>query len=208
MDLQHFSPVGSASLREKLGWQDKVVLLSNRSFAPLYGVDVLLKAFSSAFTENSNLRLLLYGKGGQESQFRQFVIDHDLVKSVYFGGQASLDELPDIYRSADIYLSASHSDGTSVSLMEALASGLPVVVSDIPGNIEWIEEGRQGWLFKDGDTHEFAQKIILASLQLDSLKPMKTGNRALAEQRADWNKNFPVLLKAYETALATVGAHD
>lgn len=208
VDLQHFSPVGSASLREKLGWQDKVVLLSNRSFAPLYGVDVLLKAFSSAFTENSNLRLLLYGKGGQESQFRQFVIDQDLVNIVHFGGQASLDELPDIYRSSDVYLSASHSDGTSVSLMEALASGLPVVVSDIPGNLEWVEEGRQGWLFKDGDAQEFSQKILLATSQVNGLGKMKTGNRALAEQRADWNKNFPVLLEAYETAYTAVGSHD
>jgi glycosyltransferase involved in cell wall biosynthesis len=208
VDLQHFKPVGSATLREKLGWQKKVVLLSNRSFAPLYGVDVLITAFAAAYAENPDLRLLLYGKGQQESQFKQLVINYDLADYVYFGGHASFEELPDVYRSADIYLSASHSDGSSVSLMEALASGLPVVVSDIPGNLEWVEEGKQGWLFKDGDAQEFSQKILLAASQLASIKTMKTGNRALAEQRADWNKNFLVLLKAYEAALSTVETHD
>jgi glycosyltransferase involved in cell wall biosynthesis len=208
VDLHHFTPHGSAALREKLRWQDKIVLLSNRSFAPLYGVDVLLKAFAAAYAENPDLRLMLFGKGLLESEFRQFVINHSLLDVVHFGGQASLDELPDVYRSADYYLSASHSDGSSVSLMEALASGLPVVVSDIPGNLEWVEEGKQGWLFKDGNAQDFSQKILLAARQLDLLDPMKTGNRALAEQRADWNKNFPVLLEAYETAFTAVGSHD
>lgn len=208
VDLQHFSPNGSANLREKLGWQDKVVLLSNRSFSPLYGVDVLLDAFAAAYADNPNLRLLLFGKGLLESQFKQFVVDHNLADRVHFGGHVTLEELPDVYRSADIYLSASHSDGSSVSLMEALACGLPVVVSDIPGNLEWVEEGEQGWLFKDGDAQEFAQKILNAVLQLDKLESMKAGNRALAEQRADWKKNFPVLLKAYEAALATLETHD
>lgn len=208
VDLQHFSPSGNFTLRKKLGWQDKTVLLSNRSLAPLYGVDVLLKAFATASAENSNLRLLLFGKGPLDSQFRQFVIDHDLVDKVHFGGNASLEELPDVYRSSDFYLSASHSDGSSVSLMEALACGLPVVVSDIPGNLEWVKEGEQGWLFKDGDTQDFSQKILLAALQLGRLGEMKTGNRALAEQRADWNRNFLVLLEAYKTAFALKGAHD
>ena len=56
-----------------------------------------------------------------------------------------------MYRAADLYLSASHSDGSSVSLMEALGCGLPVLVSDIPGNREWVTDGEQGWLFPDGD---------------------------------------------------------
>ncbi|PKN97473.1 MAG: hypothetical protein CVU42_16090 [Chloroflexi bacterium HGW-Chloroflexi-4] len=208
VDLHHFSPSGSASLREKLRWQDNIVLLSNRTFAPLYGVDTLLSAFASASFENPNLRLLLFGKGPQESQFRQFVNDHDLADKVYFGGQASLDELPDVYHSSDFYLSASHSDGSSVSLMEALACGLPAVVSDIPGNIEWIEENRQGWLFKDGEPHDFSQKILLAASLIGKIDNMKSGNRFLAEQRADWNKNFPVLLEAYKSALAKQVKND
>lgn len=208
VDLQHFSPSGSSALRQKLGWQNKTVLLSNRSLSPLYGVDVLHKAFAEASAENPDLRLLLFGKGSQESQFKQFVYDHDLTDKVHFGGHASLEELPDIYRSADIYLSASHSDGSSVSLMEALACGLPVVVSDIPGNLEWINEGEQGWLFKDGDSHICSQKILLAASLVGKLNQIKIGNRTLAEKRADWSKNFTVLLKAYDAAFSTVGSHD
>jgi glycosyltransferase involved in cell wall biosynthesis len=208
VDLQHFTPNGSASLREKLGWQNEVVLLSTRALEPLYGVDGLLAAFGYASRKNPRLRLMLFGKGSLEADFRQLVPAYDLQGKVYFGGNASLEELPDVYRSADVYLSASHSDGTSVSLMEALACGLPVIVSDIPGNLEWVSEGRQGWLFKDGDVDDFSQKILLAASQIKELDQIKNGNRVLAEERADWPKNFKVLLKAYDLAFQTVGSHD
>ena len=48
VDLTHFSPFGTTDYRQSLGWRDKVVFLSNRSFQPLYGVDELVKAFASA----------------------------------------------------------------------------------------------------------------------------------------------------------------
>lgn len=201
VNLFHFSPSGSANLREELGWQDKIVFLSNRSFEPLYGVDVLIEAFSNASKLNSDLRLLLFGKGSQEDALHKRINELGLEERVRFGGLATLEELPDIYRSVDFYLSASHSDGSSVSLMEALACGLPVIVSDIPGNLEWIDENEQGWLFKDGDSAECARKLLLAASQVKELQKMKKGNRTLAESRADWTKNFKVLLEAYQLAV-------
>ncbi len=208
VDLDHFSPIGSTNLRHKLGWQNKTVLLSTRSAEPIYGLDVMVNAFLTAQKLKPDLRLIMLGKGLEQSGYAKMIGDHGLEEKVYFGGMATLDELPDVYRSADFYLSASHSDGSSVSLMEALACGLPVIVSDIPGNREWINEGENGWLFKDGDAGEFAAKILLAAGQMDSLNTMKPKNRQLAENRADWSKNFPVLLDAYEKAHAMAGSLD
>ena len=122
---------------------------------------------------------------------------------VYFGGFASRADLPGIYRSADVYVSASHSDGSSVSLMEALACGKPALVSDIPGNREWIQTGVQGWLFKDGDAHELAAKM--ESICENGVEPLLATNaRLLAEARADWGRNFQSLMDAYELALGSV----
>ena len=75
---------------------------------------------------------------------RRILEQGDVLDRVHFGGQVGYDNLPLYYGASDLYLSASHSDGSSVSLMEALASGLPVLVSDIPGNREWISEGKTG----------------------------------------------------------------
>ncbi|TLN01105.1 glycosyltransferase, partial [bacterium] len=122
---------------------------------------------------------------------------------VYFGGFATRADLPGIYRSADVYVSASHSDGSSVSLMEALACGKPALVSDIPGNREWIQTGVQGWLFKDGDASELAAKMKM--ICENGVEPLLSTNaRLLAEARANWGRNFQSLMDAYELALRSV----
>jgi glycosyltransferase involved in cell wall biosynthesis len=103
---------------------------------------------------------------------------------------------------ADLYLSASHVDGSSVSLMEALACGRPVLVSDILGNQEWVEQGINGWLFKDGDVDDLAEKILMSAEQQQELTIMSAAARQVADKRANWEQNFPLLLDAYQAVLS------
>jgi glycosyltransferase involved in cell wall biosynthesis len=109
--------------------------------------------------------------------------------------------LPRYYRSADLYISASHSDGTSISLLEAMACGRPVLVSDIPGNRAWVEPGVQGWWFLDGNLRSLADAFSEAYNQRQRLSEMGQAARRLAEEHADWPKNFNKLLDAYNLAL-------
>ena len=81
--------------------------------------------------------------------------------------------------------------------MEALASGLPCLVSDIPGNKEWIEEDVNGWLFHDGDVNDLAEKILNAIRNRKSFRKIREAARRTAEQKADWRKNFGKLLEVY-----------
>jgi glycosyltransferase involved in cell wall biosynthesis len=113
--------------------------------------------------------------------------------------------MPDYDHASDLYLTASHSDGSSVTLMEALACGLPAVVSDIAGNVEWVQPDEQGWVFHDGDPMGASQCIMKAYQEAEWRTAMHAANRQLAEQRADWNKNFKVLLGAYDWAVALAG---
>ena len=84
--------------------------------------------------------------------------------------------------------------------------GRPVLVSDIPGNKEWITPEREGWLFTDGDVEALAAGIVKAYSQRDlRLAEMGAAARLLAEQRADWRKNFQVLLEAYQMAVSDSG---
>ena len=200
VDLQHFVPGTAGDLRRRLGWEEAFVLLSLRSWEPVYGVDLLVRAFIRAARQIPDLRLLLLGGGSQAGMLRQLLLQNDLNDRVYFGGQTSQNELPRFYKAADVYLSASHSDGSSVSLMEALACGLPVLISDIPGNREWITPEAQGWLFPDGNEDALVEGILRAFQQRSRLGEIGKAARHLAEQRADWTENFKVLLKAYDLA--------
>jgi glycosyltransferase involved in cell wall biosynthesis len=86
--------------------------------------------------------------------------------------------------------------------MEALASGLPCLVSDIPGNKEWIEDGVNGWLFRDGDVDDLAEKILTAIKKRKMFKEISRAARKTAEEKADWKQNFGKLLDAYEKAVS------
>ncbi|MDR3574592.1 MAG: glycosyltransferase family 4 protein [Anaerolineaceae bacterium] len=201
VDLQRFSPGRADEFRQRLGWQDQFVLLSLRSWEPIYGVDLLVRAFARAAQQLPQLRLLLLGGGSQSALIHQILIRNDLIDRVYLGGQVSQNELAKYYHAADLYVSASHSDGSSVSLMEALACGKPVLVSDIPGNCEWITPGREGWLFQDGNEDALLKMLLAACGPLEILADAGLAARALAEKRADWTENFKELLKAYDMAV-------
>jgi len=180
-------------------------LFCNRTWESIYGVDVLAKAFVKVAAKNPDVNLILLGGGSQGSRIRQILMNGGVLDRVHFGGQVGQKDLPRWYHMADIYISPSHVDGSSVSLMEALACGLPCLVSDIPGNREWIVEGGNGWLFRDGDADDLAEKILHAIKSRRSFKKIGESARKTAEQKADWKKNFGKLLEAYDTVMSLRG---
>ena len=153
IDLDHFMPeyrqrAGDGGPREvsSSGSGETFTILSTRGWEPIYGVDVIARAFVIAAQEAQvrglpKLRLLMLGSGSQGDLLRQVFVQGNVLDQVSFPGQVGYDDLPGYYRSADLYLSASHSDGTSISLLEAMACGVPALVSDIPGNREWVACG-------------------------------------------------------------------
>jgi glycosyltransferase involved in cell wall biosynthesis len=205
VDLRHFSPDTEphqpASLRSRLEWgEDVFVLLSTRSWEAIYGVEILAEAFVRAARECPMLRLMMLGNGSLARRLREIFTQGQVLDQVYFPGQVKQADLPKLYRAADCYVSASHSDGTSISLLEALACGCPALLSDIPGNLEWITPGKQGWFFHDGDPASLAEAMLNAVNNGQEMLDMRRSARLLAEQRADWEKNFPELLHAYQLA--------
>jgi glycosyltransferase involved in cell wall biosynthesis len=201
VDLQHFSPNSKFELRKKFDWEDKIILLSTRSFEPLYGVDLIVNAFIQIAREYPELRLLLLGDGSQRVVLESWLKNAGFLDRVHFAGIVDKSQLPVYYRSADVYVSASHSDGSSVSLMEAMACGVPALVSDIPGNCEWVDHGLNGWRFRDGDIKSLIAAIHALLQEPDRLGERGEKARVIAEMRANWDDNFRKLLDAYQIAM-------
>jgi L-malate glycosyltransferase len=211
VDLKHFRPrrpaggeKSSAALKNRgrrIKSRNSFTLFCNRSWEPRYGVDVLARAFVTVARQRDDVGLLLLGGGSQAQALRQILMSGGVLERTQFAGQVSQADLPRWYHMADLYISPSHVDGSSVSLMEALACGLPALVSNIPANREWVSEGLNGWLFPDGDAQALAAKILGAIRRRTQLPAIGRAARKSAEERADWNRNFSVLLKAYERAV-------
>ena len=193
VDLEHFS------LSTVHRPPSTFTLFCNRSWESRYGIDVLARAFVKVAQQNENVDLILLNGGSQGAHIRQILQSGGVLDRVTFGGQVSQTDLPNWYHMADIYISPSHVDGSSVSLMEALACGLPCLVSDIPANKEWVVENENGWLFRDGDANHLAEKILSAISQREKLPGIGRASRWSAEMRADWKKNAEVLMNVYRS---------
>jgi len=200
VDLAHFSPKKETHLRSLLGWQDAFIVISTRAWERLTGVDVLVEGFLRAAKAEPSLRLLLLGNGSLRADISERIRECGMIDRVYMPGQVRYADLPAYFRSTDLYISASTSDGSSVSLMEALACGCPALVSDIPGNREWVEPGKHGWWFEMGNVEDLRRKLLQAVAERDRHPAMREAARELAEVRANWDQNFQKLLDAYELA--------
>lgn len=207
VDLAHFRPADDAGLRARLGWSDSIVVLSTRSWERVYGILELVEGFIQAGADFPQLRLLMLGSGSLADTVRQRLRAAGMMDRVHLAGWVSYEELPHYYGAADIYVSASHTDGSSVSLLEAMACGLPAVVSDIPGNQEWVASGVSGWLFPAGSARHLAAAIRRAVEGRRQWPAMGARARQQVVERADWVRNFPLIHQAYRMAL-TAGGSD
>jgi len=193
VDLQHFRQNNQVTAKH-----DRFVFLSTRNWEPIYGVEIIAYAFSQIARERRDVELIMLGDGSQSNVLKRIFSQAGVLEQVSFPGQIEYSELPYYYQSATIYLSASHSDGSSVSMLEAMACGKPVIVSDLPGNREWVSDGKQGWLFPDGDVNALAETMQRAYRERERLEEMGKAARSLVEERADWGRNFPKIYQVID----------
>lgn len=200
VELQKYTPGDDETgLRKRLGWEQAYVIISTRSWENVYGIDVLLAAFTQAQKKRRNLRLLLIGDGSLANDVDEYISEYNLERVVHCTGRISQEHLINYFRAANVYVSCSYSDGSSISLLEAMAAGLAVVVSDISGNREWVQPGVNGWLESTDDAAGFAEAILCsAALEAHELHEIGRTNRNLVENHADWSTNSDQLLMLYE----------
>jgi glycosyltransferase involved in cell wall biosynthesis len=174
--------------------KEEIIILSMRSLEPVYDLKTLIKAIPLIISQtHKKLRFWIIGEGSQKEVLVKLSSNLRIEKNIEFKGYVSREELENCLQKADIYVSTSLSDSTSVSLLEAMASGLVPVVSDIPGNREWIEEGKNGFLFPVGDYQTLAQKIVWAMNNFKDIERLRMDNQKIIKERALWEENMKMI---------------
>ena len=134
IDAQLFAYNATRALRVKadFGWTDKFVIGHVGRFCPQKNHDFLIEIFHEFHSEHPESILALIGSGELQGKIQEKVRNLRLEKDVYFLGNRA--DMPDIYQAFDVFLFPSFYEGLPVSLIEAQASGLPCVISDIISN--------------------------------------------------------------------------
>ena len=134
-------------------------LVCTRGFHPYYCVDVVVRAFAEVQKAFPEAQLDLVGGGPQESEIRELVRNLKL-PGVAFKGIAPREEIGRHYDHADIFINASRLDNMPVSVLEAFASGMPVISTEPEGMRYVVEHGRTGLLSPVGDMRALAENVI------------------------------------------------
>ena len=198
--FESFNEPHSKSIREKLGWMDKTVMISTRNWRHSSGIPNLLDAFAMISKKVDDLRLLLIGDGPLKSEILDRVEYLGMNDKVHCPGRIDENKLPVWYRAADIYVSSSLIDGTSISLLEAMACELPVIVHNEYGNIEWVREAENGWLVDFHTLKDICEGVLLALHRKEVFSIMGKVNREKVFSRASWQRNSENLEKAQTLA--------
>jgi glycosyltransferase involved in cell wall biosynthesis len=151
VDLTQFSFLERTPLRPRL--------ICTRGFHPYYCLDVVVHAFAEIRQVFPEAKLELVGQGQTEQQIRNLV--HELkLSGVNFAGAVPHHEIGRFYDAADIFINASSLDNMPVSILEAFASGTPVITTAPEGVSYLVEHERTGLLSEPGDARALAENVM------------------------------------------------
>ena len=140
--------------REEFGFTgEDIILLSVGELSERKNHAVVIEALRMLAPEYPNLKYLICGQGEKKEYLQKLIRAYDLTERVILLGFRV--DVAELYHVADIFVFPSRQEGLPVALMEAMASGLPVICSEIRGNTELVKNGKGGYLVKQENPKEF-----------------------------------------------------
>jgi glycosyltransferase involved in cell wall biosynthesis len=173
------------------------LVVSARRHEAVYDIETILRAMSLVLARDPRARLVVAGEGSRRAALEKRAAILLPPGRWTFTGHLAAPELAALLARADVYVSASRSDSTSVSLLEAMAAGAVPVVSDIPGNREWVQEGEGARLFACGDAEALARAVERTLGDPAWAAAARARNRARVERSADWRRTVPCIEALY-----------
>jgi len=199
--IDNYSPAKADRSRwQALGWpDDAVVCLSLRNFRPYTNLDVLLRAFAQAREDVPELRLFSSAGGGwTRGEFEELVAQLGLAPYIAVQDVPAA-ELPSVTASADFAVTLADVDSSPASLLETMASGVPLVVGRAPSMEEWIQQGEGGEVVERRDVAAVTQAIL--RLARDAGLRRSYGERNLREVHARFGDPTSQLEEVYAEVL-------
>jgi len=151
------------------------------------GIDYLIKALANLVPQYSQLLLRVMGEGDARESLEKLAKDLELEKNIEFIGRIPRENTAPYYQEASIFVLPSFNEGMSNAMLEALASGLPLIATNTGGTSELVEEGVNGFIVKMRDSQDLTDRIEILMKDEDLRKRMGEASRRKAELMS-WKK--------------------
>ncbi len=194
VDVEQFSPA-----KKKKNFSKIPVVLSTRNLEPIYNIATFIHAIAIVL-KKYQVKAIIVGDGSQRKELEQLAKELGVSGHVVFKGRVSLSEMASLLASADIYVSTALSDaGLAASTAEAMASGVPVIVSDFGDNSAWVKNDKNGYLFKLRDSQDLSYRIIDLLESPEKRRRFGKMNVRLIKERNNYYVEMSKVHKIYKT---------
>ena len=203
VDLERFRPgLDASGPRAALRLDGRRVVVFTGRLVAHKGVDVLLQALRELPLD---VHLVIVGRGPRLAELRALANRLGISDRAHFCTSVSDRELPHYLSMADVFAFPSQNrlEGFGLAVAEAMACGLPVVTSDMPGVREVIDDGVQGLLVEPLLADDVAQKLLMVLDDRRRARAMGVAGRQRVEERYDLRKVAGALIRLYEDLRAT-----
>ncbi|HOJ60174.1 MAG TPA: glycosyltransferase family 4 protein [bacterium] len=197
VDLAQFNNPVDEDFRQKYRGNAEWVFLSTRRLRPIYNIDVILRAYAQIVERFPNSRLVVVGDDEQGDTLQELAKNLGIAERVMFTGWLDRPDLIRMLLLSDVFISVPSSDSTALSLLEAFAARLPVIVSDLPANREWIEPGGNGLLVTPRDVDSLVWAMAEVAHNPSQARQWGEINRRIVEERGDQEKEMRKLEQWY-----------
>lgn len=196
-NITKFNPsLNNMDICMKFGLKNGPVVISIRNLYPIYDIETLIRAVPNVLNEISNVNFVIAGSGPDEKKLTDLIFQLDIAANVKLIGSIDHNKLPCYLASSDIYISTSLSDaGLSASTAEAMACGLPVIITDFGDNSLWVKNDKNGFIIPLKNPDVLAQKIIQLVKNPELRLTCGQKNREIIEKYS----NFEIEMQKFES---------
>lgn len=207
VDHQRFSPANVKQLAVfPAHWQgldDILVVGTVGRLTPVKDQQLLLQAVAVLRDSHPKLydrvRIIIVGGGPLKPELDQLLIELGLETTSWLPGDR--DDVPALLAAMDVFVLPSLAEGVSNTVLEAMASGLPIVATAVGGNVELVEEGVNGSLFPSGNVAAFSEALVVLLENRAQREQMAANARQLACQNFDWQRTVESYMGVYDELL-------
>lgn len=202
VEIRPFQNPPNPHSKSSLGLPEEAILLVHTGrLAVEKNLELLLEQFAIAQGMLPQLHLMLIGSGTLESRLRALAQQLGVQENVHFTGAVDYEEVANYLAAADLYVTASHSEVHPLSLIEAMAAGLPVAAAASPGIVDTVQHLQTGLLVP---VPEQGLAAAILALALNPALRQQMGARARQEsERYDIRRTVARTLALYEELLQT-----
>ncbi|MBH11288.1 MAG: hypothetical protein CMG74_13230 [Candidatus Marinimicrobia bacterium] len=166
------------------------------------GLKFLIEAMEKVVSINNKIELIIVGDGEEKTKLLSKVNSLNLDNNIKFIGEKKYQELPKIYSSSDLFILPSIFEGQPLSLLEAWASKLPVLVTDCGENNKMVIDNYNGWIVPISDYNALAEKIIFAmKMKKEELKKIGLNGYNNVIENHNWNNKINEVYKVYNSLI-------